>query len=365
MSKSAFRKPSNETYFGDGVIDAGFLPVPHLLIRHYITIGLNEELLVFVQQLMAMRWDLAERPEDLGDIAKRMGKNLNTVRRYSHKLRELGLLEVRERFQRGAQISNAYNLGPLWRRLRKLAPEGLPETDLDISLGAFLPASGEEDPADDDLPPPTELYASPPIQNGMGGLINSYALPPTESYGVPHTELRGVKGIKNDQEDQEALTAAVAAFETYKTIFSVADAELVLAKYPAAIPHAAELVAKSSAAGIRDRAAYAIALLERGWTPPAGPARSCSQSNEPETNSEFVPLWERVIKAVDATDNDRATWLKPTKLFDIADGIAVVATPNVFVRNEIRERFAEPLALALAAELDRNVELEIVIESTA
>jgi DNA-binding transcriptional ArsR family regulator len=97
-------------YFGDQTLTAGFLVVPHLLRRHYRELGLEEETFVFVLQLLAMTWDLAEPPRSLHDIATLMGKQVASVRRDSRILNELGLVIVRERFRNGQQFGNDYDL---------------------------------------------------------------------------------------------------------------------------------------------------------------------------------------------------------------------------------------------------------------
>ena len=110
-------------YFGDAVLDAGFLTVPHLLIRHYAELGLTEEQVVFVQQLMAICWDATRPPRNLGEIARRMGKNIATARRYNQALNTAGLIVIREqRHASGRRERNDYDLSPLWQRLAACDP---------------------------------------------------------------------------------------------------------------------------------------------------------------------------------------------------------------------------------------------------
>ena len=109
-------------YFGDSVLSAGFMAVPHLLRRHYRELGLEEETLVFVLQLLAMTWDKSSPPRSLRDIAAIMGKTIKSVRRYSNIVNQLGLVVIREQFRNGQQIGNDYDLTPLWERLAAFAP---------------------------------------------------------------------------------------------------------------------------------------------------------------------------------------------------------------------------------------------------
>src|ERR671932_736798 len=106
------RNPELDIYFGDGLLDPGFLPVPNLLRRHYRRLGITEEQLVFIEHLMAQKWDPGQRPQDLTDIAELMQKHIATVRGYSKQLRKAGLLKVTPRFHNGSQVGNVYNLGP-------------------------------------------------------------------------------------------------------------------------------------------------------------------------------------------------------------------------------------------------------------
>src|SRR5437763_1531494 len=82
------KSASVTAYFGDAVLNAGFLVVPHLLIRHYAEFEITAEQLAFLLQLLEIRWNLADPPRDLSDIAKRMGSGLSSVRRHSANLHE-------------------------------------------------------------------------------------------------------------------------------------------------------------------------------------------------------------------------------------------------------------------------------------
>ncbi|MDP9314418.1 MAG: hypothetical protein M3R24_26660 [Chloroflexota bacterium] len=111
------------TYFGDAVLRAGFMPIPHLLMRHYRELGLQTDHAMFVMQLMEITWDLAQPPTTMKKIADRMGVSVRTVQRYSEYLAARDLLVIYEQFEQGAQIENGYDLSPLFARLAALAPE--------------------------------------------------------------------------------------------------------------------------------------------------------------------------------------------------------------------------------------------------
>jgi hypothetical protein len=110
-------------YFGDPILRAGFMPLPHLLMRHYHELNLGTDHAMFAMQLMEINWDLAQPPDTMKKLASRMGVSLRTVQRYSEHLVNQGLLIVYEQFQAGAQVENGYDLSPLFERLASFAPE--------------------------------------------------------------------------------------------------------------------------------------------------------------------------------------------------------------------------------------------------
>nr|MBA3948214.1 hypothetical protein [Herpetosiphonaceae bacterium] len=56
------------------------------------------------------------------------------------------------------------------------------------------------------------------------------------------------------------------------------------------------------------------------------------------------------------------TWIRPTKLLDLDGQEAVVGTPNVFVRQELEQRYHLQLTEALAAEVGRPVDVLLTIQ---
>src|SRR3954447_3518273 len=113
--------PHVRAYFGDQVLDAGFIVLPELLLRHYHDLGLSEEGLVFTLHLLSALWDRQNGPSNLPAIAARMGKSLSTVRSYSQELNRAGLVVIHSRWRNGQQIGNDYDLSPLWEQLSAMA----------------------------------------------------------------------------------------------------------------------------------------------------------------------------------------------------------------------------------------------------
>jgi hypothetical protein len=83
------------------------------------------------------------------------------------------------------------------------------------------------------------------------------------------------------------------------------------------------------------------------------------------TSSLEDPRWTQVKIALEAMvpATDYSTWIAPMQLIHAEEALAVIATPNVFVRSEIQSRFITPLRAALEQVWGRAVEVEVVIET--
>lgn len=245
-------------YFGDRVISAGFMAVPHLLRRHYREIGLEEETLVFVLQLLAMIWD-PRPPLSLRDVASTMGKNIKTVRRYSNDVNRLGLVIIHERFRHGQQIGNDYDLSPLWERLAAFAPA---PSDADgIAVGRVIAPVGSSE-AEHLFKGHAKMPATRARKHPSHPSKN--ALPTrTAMTSLGRTEIPPFNKNQEDRRSEEAVVATTI----FSTIVSIEDANTLVARYPACVPHATELVARARSG--RHPSGLLMHLIERGWTPPS------------------------------------------------------------------------------------------------
>jgi hypothetical protein len=116
--------PRLTAYFGEVTLGAGFLPTPHLFLRHYVDLGLDSVLAMFVLQLMETTWDLGEPPRTSRDFAQRMGVGTKAIQRYTSRIEALGLVNVSAQFDAsGAQVENRYDLSPLFTRLAALVAD--------------------------------------------------------------------------------------------------------------------------------------------------------------------------------------------------------------------------------------------------
>lgn len=258
-------------YFGDKVISSGFMAVPHLLRRHYREIGLEEETFVFVLHLLAMIWDTTAPPRSLGDIAMSMGKGLSTVRRYSGVVNQLGLVIIHERFRNGQQIGNDYDLSPLWERLAGFAPAPVDDDGVEVGR-AILPVPAT----------PEEHMFKGRSQTG-GSLAQKRAPRPPRNERPTRPGMRdlarpGMSDLNKNQEDRRSEEAVVAS-TIFSAIISIEDASMLVAKYPACIPHATALVAQARTG--RSPSGFLIHLIEHGWTPPST-ARSQELRDAPD-----------------------------------------------------------------------------------
>ncbi len=195
------------TYYGDAVMCAGFLPIPHLLMRHYAALDLNADQAMFAMQLMAITWDLAQPPDTMKKLAQRMGVSLRTAQRYSEQLTERGLLIVYEQFQAGAQVENGYDLSPLFRRLATFAPEPRPAGEprerrvrAGSPSGAFsaeghhLEGPGQVQGTTSLVTPHDKADTLPPVTKVILSPVN-FDAPPDDTNVIPHmTSASGFKG---------------------------------------------------------------------------------------------------------------------------------------------------------------------------
>jgi hypothetical protein len=156
--------PRITAYFGDAVLQAGFMPLPNLFLRHYRKLGLSHVQAMFVLQLMEIAWDLGSPPTTIAKLADRMGVTRRAIQAWSADLHALGLVDIYDQYDAGgAQIENGYNLAPLFQRLAEYAPVHEPTGQLRTRKergrrGA--PAQPET------VATPMNNRASPPVNGG-------------------------------------------------------------------------------------------------------------------------------------------------------------------------------------------------------
>jgi hypothetical protein len=223
--------PHVRAYFGDQVLDAGFIVLPELLLRHYHELGLGEEGLVFTLHLLAALWDQQDGPRNLPAIAARMGKSLSTVRGYSHELNRAGLVVIRSRWRNGQQIGNDYDLSPLWEQLATLA-------------------GGSQ-------------HASPPCEETLKAPLRSSRIEHMCSETGLMSTNEPATGSTTTWRPEEAEAAALFA-----QFIAPAEARALVARFPDCVDHAAAIATEVANARVTRPGGLLIRLVERGWTPP-------------------------------------------------------------------------------------------------
>lgn len=119
--------PRIVAYFGDAILRAGFLPIPHLLLRHYAAIGLADHEFIFILLVISSAWDLRDPPKTRKDYARRMDVHPRSIQRYAKDIEGKGLIVIYDQFdERGAQVENGIDLSPLFAKLAQFAPEPAP-----------------------------------------------------------------------------------------------------------------------------------------------------------------------------------------------------------------------------------------------
>ena len=85
--------------------------------------------------------------------------------------------------------------------------------------------------------------------------------------------------------------------------------------------------------------------------------------SERQGQSGFAWSWLGAALQATLPAADYATWIAPLLLVHAEDAVAVIATPNVFVRSEIEGRYAIVLQEALEQIWGRAVHVEVVTET--
>jgi hypothetical protein len=89
-----------------------------------------------------------------------------------------------------------------------------------------------------------------------------------------------------------------------------------------------------------------------------------------ELDDDLHALWQAVLKVleVNLTRNEFETWIKPCQLVALEPGttvdettLAIIATPNIFVRQEVGARYQDTLTAALGVQVGQSVEVQCVI----
>jgi hypothetical protein len=83
----------------------------------------------------------------------------------------------------------------------------------------------------------------------------------------------------------------------------------------------------------------------------------------PPADDPLASTWRQALELLEAQLDAQsyATWIAPTRLLHLDDDLAVVVTPNVFVRDEVERNHATHLEAAVRQVIGRPVAVELVI----
>ena len=98
--------------------------------------------------------------------------------------------------------------------------------------------------------------------------------------------------------------------------------------------------------------------------PPEDPRRYLlSERQEQPVGAEVPAVWQHVRDQVSRTlpRGDYETWIAPCSLIALEDGLAVVATPNVFVREEVQHRYKAQLEAVMSQVCAGPTNIQVVI----
>ena len=82
-----------------------------------------------------------------------------------------------------------------------------------------------------------------------------------------------------------------------------------------------------------------------------------------DAGTEFAKIWKAALACIarEIPPADFRTWLEPTALIHLEDDMAVIATPNVFVREEVETHYRARLLDIVRNLVGRPVAMEVVI----
>jgi len=115
--------------FGERILEAGFTSAPNLFLLHYRDLGLSDAEAMWIVQILRFKWtDQNPYPRQ---VHLPMSASETSRRRYTRKLRRMGLLFTRRRYYTAATAprpdlvgklqSQEYDLGSLFHNLVRLA----------------------------------------------------------------------------------------------------------------------------------------------------------------------------------------------------------------------------------------------------
>jgi DNA replication protein DnaD len=108
--------------YGKIIASRGVAPIPTVLFRYQKELDLTPQETFFVCNILTFRWTSREdgTTPSIKEMARTSGVSERTLRTYKKSLDEKGYLMVIPRFDNTGQLTNAYDLTPLFEKLEQL-----------------------------------------------------------------------------------------------------------------------------------------------------------------------------------------------------------------------------------------------------
>jgi hypothetical protein len=216
------------------VLKQGFTAVPNALLRHQARLGLTATELVVLLQIWSYWWEEPVLPyPSVSTLGSAMGGGERQIRHLLSGLARRGLIRILPRHSAaGAQVSNAYDLGPLLDRLSAAAEEGAspkPEAESPRSAARVKAGAGEPvqsapcsppRPATGDQDLLTEIHNEPdptideriPARAAFRARPSSGVRPAQSPFGEPNAEdplIRRLHGLGLGSRDRAPAATAM------------------------------------------------------------------------------------------------------------------------------------------------------------
>lgn len=108
--------------YGKVIASRGVAPIPTVLFRYQKELDLTPQETFFVCNILTFRWTTREdgTTPSLKEMAATSGISRRTLQVYKNSLCEKGYLRVSPRFDGTGQLTNAYDLTPLFEKMEQL-----------------------------------------------------------------------------------------------------------------------------------------------------------------------------------------------------------------------------------------------------
>jgi len=185
--------------YGKVIASRGVAPIPTVLFRYQKELDLTPQETFFVCNILTFRWTTREdgTTPSIKEMAKTSGISERTLRTYKNSLTEKGYLIVTPRFDGTGQLTNAYDLTPLFEKMEQLLIAENNGEKFDDGILYDKSASKDElkaEPGNTEIIPPA-ISAAPPADFAPPSA--NIAAPPADFAGPVNTGLETATPLQN------------------------------------------------------------------------------------------------------------------------------------------------------------------------